>query len=545
MTKMRKYVVAGLLVISSMALVGFVRNPDIYFLIKKNFTIFSEVYREVSLHYVDEVEPEKLMRKGINAMLESLDPYTVLVDEGQQQNMEIITRGSYGGIGLEVGHRDGKIVVIAPMEGYSAHRKGMRSGDVITKVDGVPVGDMAPEEVQNLTTGEPGTSVTVTVERYGIDHPISFELERQRIDVKNVAYAGMVGEQSNVGYILLNRFSKNAGDEIRQALQNLREDHQLSGLIVDLRNNPGGLLGEAVSTVDKFLPQNQMVVETRGRLNEHNNVFKTEETPMAPDLPMVVLQNGGSASASEIVAGALQDLDRAVIMGEQSFGKGLVQVVRPLSYNTALKLTISKYYIPSGRSIQSNMTSGDTVSAADSLQRAFNTRNGRTVYDGNGIAPDVSISDPGPSLLQTALQQQNMFFDFANQYAATNDSIAMDMGADPLYNQFKSFVEQQQFEYQTPSERYLTKIDSSLSASGANPDTHISALQQRINEDKKQAFDEERSEIEKMLYLELLARYKGQQGQTAGSLPFDPVVQEAISVLRNSERYNDILAISN
>jgi carboxyl-terminal processing protease len=545
MTKMRKYVVAGLLVISSMALVGFVRNPDIYFLIKKNFTIFSEVYREVSLHYVDEVEPEKLMRKGINAMLESLDPYTVLVDEGQQQNMEIITRGSYGGIGLDVGYRDGKIVVIAPMEGYSAHRKGMRSGDVITKVDGVPVGDMAPEEVQNLTTGEPGTSVTVTVERYGIDHPISFELERQRIDVKNVAYAGMVGEQSNVGYILLNRFSKNAGDEIRQVLQNLREDHQLSGLIVDLRNNPGGLLGEAVSTVDKFLPQNQMVVETRGRLNEHNNVFKTEETPMAPDLPMVVLQNGGSASASEIVAGALQDLDRAVIMGEQSFGKGLVQVVRPLSYNTALKLTISKYYIPSGRSIQSNMTSGDTVSAADSLQRAFKTRNGRTVYDGNGIAPDVNVSDPGPSLLQTALQQQNMFFDFANQYAATNDSLTMDMGADPLYNQFTSFVEQQQFEYQTPSERYLTKIDSSLSASGVNPDTHINALQQRINEDKKQAFAEERSEIEKMLYLELLARYKGQQGQTAGSLPFDPVVQEAISVLRNSERYNDILAISN
>lgn len=549
MTRMRKYVVVGVLAITSLALVGFVRNPDIYFLIKKNFTIFSEVYREVSLHYVDQVNPEKLMRRGINSMLESLDPYTVLIDEAQKQDMEIITRGSYGGVGMNVGYRGGKIVVIAPIEGYPAHRKGIRSGDVITKVDGVSVDDMAPEEVQNLTTGEPGTKVTLTIQRYGIDHPISFELERQRIQVKNVAYSGLVGQNSDVGYVLLNRFSQNAGEEIRQAVEELQSQKQLSGLILDLRNNPGGLLDEAVATVDKFVPQNQMVVETRGRLSRHNNKFSTEETPMASDLPLVILQNGGSASASEIVAGALQDLDRAVIMGEQSFGKGLVQIVRPLSYNTSLKLTTSRYFIPSGRSIQSvtytHDDSNSAISKPDSLRKAFTTQTGRTVYDGNGIAPDVAVSDADPSLLQTSLMQKNIFFEFANQFAANHDTLTENMGSDRLYNQFQAFVDKQDFHYQTPSERYLAKIDSSFSGSKVSPDTHIEALEQSIEQHKKQAFAAQRSELEKRLYLELIARYKGQHGQTAASLPYDPVVNEAVEVLNNPERYKNILSINN
>lgn len=242
MKTMRKFVIAGLLVLTSLAVAGFVRNPDIYFLIKKNFTIFSEVYREVSLHYVDEVNPETLMRKGIKAMLESLDPYTVMIDEAERQDMEIITRGSYGGVGLDVGYRGGEIVVIAPMEGYSAHQKGIRSGDIIREVNGVQVGNMTPEEVRNLTTGEPGTRVTLSIERYGIDHPISFELERQRVEVNNIAYSGFVGDNQDVGYILLSRFSQNTAEEIRQTMDDLQSQKKLSGLIIDLRNNPGGLL---------------------------------------------------------------------------------------------------------------------------------------------------------------------------------------------------------------------------------------------------------------------------------------------------------------
>lgn len=549
MGKWKKLTVGLVLVFTSLALAGFVRNPDIYFLIKKNFTIFSEVYREVSLHYVDEVDPEKLMRKGISAMLESLDPYTVLIDEADNQDMEVITRGSYGGVGLEIGFRGGEVVVIAPVEGYSAHRKGIRSGDVITAVDGVNIQNMNPEEVQSLTAGQPGTTVTMTIQRYGIDHPLEFELERQRVEVKNVAYSGLVGEQRDVGYILLSRFSQNASDEIQKAYNALQSRKKLSGLILDLRNNPGGLLGEAVNIVDKFVPRGKTVVETKGRLSRHNNSFATEEKPLISDLPIAVLQNGGSASASEIVAGALQDLDRAVILGEQSFGKGLVQVVRPLSYNVSLKLTTSRYYIPSGRSIQSvSYTHDDSNSAVtkpDSMRKVFKTENGRTVYDGDGIAPDIKISDSTPTLLQTSLMQENLFFDFANKYAAEHDSLDAAMGSDVLYEKFRNFVDNQGFQYDTPSEKYLAKIDSSLKGEVQNLDTHISALQKSIDKSKKQAFIEQRAKIEQLLYIELIARYEGKQGQTAAGLPYDKVVNEAVTVLRDTSRYNNILSISN
>ncbi|HKK46928.1 MAG TPA: S41 family peptidase [Balneolaceae bacterium] len=544
MKKLRNVVIAGILFVASFVLVGFMRDPDIYFLIKKNFTIFSEVYREVSLHYVDKVNPTKLMRKGIDAMLESLDPYTVLFDESDNQNMEIITRGSYGGVGLDVGYRGGKIVVIAPMEGYSAYRKGIRTGDVIIAVDGVSVESMSPDQVQNLTTGQPGTSVTLQVRRYGIDHPLTFKLERQRIEVKNIAYSGLVGEQKDVGYIMLSRFSQNTAEEIRNAIQKLQSRTKLGGLILDLRNNPGGLLDEAVGTVDKFIPPGVKVVETRGRLSQHNDVFRTRETALAPDLPLVILQNGGSASASEIVAGALQDLDRAVIMGQQSFGKGLVQVVRHLSYNTALKITTARYYIPSGRSIQSVTYTHDSdnnvVKKPDSLRKAFTTRDGRTVYDGNGITPDVKIPEPHPTLLQSSLQHQNQYFDFANQYAATHDSLAVKIRSDKLFKDFTDFLYQRNFHYQIPSEAYLSKIDSSLN--GQNIESDIKAIRQNIEEQKKKAFDNQRYAIEKDLYIELLARYKGEREQKAAQLPYDKLVKQAVNLLHNPARYNSILA---
>ncbi|WP_138430564.1 S41 family peptidase [Fodinibius saliphilus] len=548
MRKWEKIIAGSVLAITSLVLVGVVRNPDIYFLIKKNFTIFSEVYREVSLHYVDEVDPEKLMRKGINAMLKSLDPYTILIDEADNQNMEIMTRGSYGGVGMDVGYRGDKIVVIAPMEGYSAHNKGIRTGDVITAVDGIPVNSLSPEEVRNLTTGEPGTAVTMTIDRYGIDHPLKFELTRQRIEIKSVSYFGFVGAKKRVGYVLLNRFSQNAANEVQDAVEQLKAEKELQGLVLDLRNNPGGLLDQAVQLVDKFVPQGKTVVETRGRLSQHNNSFKSKETPLLPNLPVVVLQNGGSASASEIVAGAMQDLDRAVIMGEQSFGKGLVQVVRPLSYNTSLKLTTSRYYIPSGRSIQSVTYTHDennsAVSKPDSIRKKFKTKNGRTVYDGDGIAPDIQISEESPTLLQTSLMQQNMFFEFANKYAANHDSLKDQMGSDELLLEFKSFVDQQGFEYETPSENHLAKIDSSLNKTQMKNE-HVAALQKQIELRKKEAFTQQRNAINKLLYQELVARYKGKKGQHLASLPYDRVVNKAVEVLLDSSHYNKILSVSN
>lgn len=550
MTRMRKAVLTTCIAaILSVALLGAVRNSDIYFLIKKNFTIFSEVYREVSLHYVDEVNPEKIMRKGMDAMLESLDPYTVFIDEAQNQDIEIITRGSYGGVGLDVGVRGNKIVVIAPMEGYSAQKKGIRPGDIIKAVNGISVNDLTPEEVQDMTIGEPGTTLTMTIGRYGVEQDLTFKLERQRVVVKNIAYEGLIGPENKVGYIYLSRFSQNAAEEIRKAIEEFQSQTDLEGLVLDLRNNPGGLLEEAVKTVDKFVDPGLMVVETRGRLSQHNNVFKTEEPAKIDRLPVVVLQNNGSASASEIVAGALQDLDRAVIVGEQSFGKGLVQVVRSLSYNTALKITTSRYFIPSGRSIQSITYTHDkynsTVNKPDSLRQAYKTRNGRTVYDGEGIAPDVRVEIAKPTLLETALLQESHFFFFANQFAANHEKFESSSITEELFSDFRSYLRKNNFNYQTQPERYLAEVQQNLDTTIQNTDvnTHINAIEQAIERKKDQEFVRQSEDLKHLLYLELISRYEGSRGRTKASLKWDPVVKEALNVITNSNRYRNILAI--
>lgn len=524
--------------------------PDLYFEIKKNFTIFSEVYREVSLNYVDEVNPEKLMRRGINAMLESLDPYTVFIDEARNQEIDIITRGNYGGVGLEVGFKGDRIVVIAPMEGYSAHQKGIRAGDVIVAVDGVSVEGLSAEEVQNMTLGEPGSTVTLMIERYGVDRQLTFKLERERIDVKNVAYHGFVEPNGDIGYILLSRFSQNAAEEIRNSIAGLQGKKKLKGLILDLRNNPGGLLNEAVSVVDKFVKPGVKVVETRGRLSEHNSVYRTEEPAMLGDLPLVVLQNGGSASASEIVSGALQDLDRAVIIGEQSFGKGLVQIVRPLSYNTALKITTARYYIPSGRSIQSVTYTHDEqnsqINKPDSLRNAFKTQNGRTVYDGHGITPDIVIKEPKPTLLETALYQNSYFFFFANQYVANHDHFNAPGVSDEVYDQFIDYLKEKDFNYETRTEQYLDKVEDHFASldSKINVDRSLANLEQAAKQEKEEEFKEQEKQFKKILYLELISRYHGQKGQYEASVRLDPIVKKATEVIYDANKYQEILAIN-
>ena len=550
MSKMRKIVVAATVIaVSLSALIGATRNSDIYFLIKKNFTIFSEVYREVSLNYVDEVNPEKLMRKGLNSMLESLDPYTVFIDESQNQDIEIITRGSYAGVGLDVGMRGDKIVVIAPMDGYPAQQKGIRAGDIIKQVNDVDVASLTPEEVQNLTMGEPGTSLTLTIERYGIEEDLVFELNRERIEVKNIAHSDLIGPEKDIGYISLSRFSQNTADEIRKAIENFQKEGSLNGLVLDLRNNPGGLLDEAVKTVDKFVDPGLKVVETRGRLSQHNSTFRTEEPALLSSTPLVVLQNEGSASASEIVAGALQDLDRAVIVGEQSFGKGLVQIVQPLSYNTALKITTSRYFIPSGRSIQSITYTHDDENSAvikpDSLRNSFKTRNGRTVYDGEGIAPDVEVKSPVPSLLETELMKGSHFFFFANQMASERDTFDADAISDEMFAAFRSYLENKNFSYETESERYLTGVEKRLGEQVASTDVkaHIDAIDQAIEKKKKQDFENQNSELKRALYLEVISRFEGNSGRIKASLRWDPAIDEALKVINNKNRYRDILAI--
>ncbi len=519
------------------------QKADIYFLIKKNFSIFSKTYENVALEYVDEVDPEKLMRTGLEAMLETLDPYTVVYDEAQNEQAEILSRGNYAGIGVEAGYRDGKVVIIAPQEDGPADRKGIRAGDEIIAIDGISTQNLQPDEVQTLTVGEVGSSVVLTIRRFGVEQDLDFELKRERIEVKNVTYSGYIGETSDVGYIRLSQFGDQSAEEVRLALLDLTSKKEISGFVFDLRDNPGGILQEAVAIIDKFVEPGLTVVENRGRIAEYNEVFKTRE-PVMFSKPVVVLMNGGSASASEVVAGALQDLDRAVILGERSFGKGLVQIVKPLPYNTSMKITIARYYIPSGRSIQSidytheNRNSG--VVKRDSTNRVYKTRNGRKVFDGRGIEPDLKVEEKTRSLLQVALLQKGMYFDFATQYQAKHPNADMSKLPDGIFDEFLEFLDQAEFDYLTDGERILEVLKSELS-SVSGVDENIERLQNLVSADKKEQFKKERSMIEESLYLEVLSRYKGQKSRTIAELDRDPQLKAAIDLIHSPRDIQSLL----
>lgn len=494
--------------------------------------------------YVEEVSPEKMMKTGLDAMLSELDPYTVFIGEGEQQQMEIISSGSYGGVGIDAGFRGDDIVVIAPLEGYPADRAGIRPGDIILSINEVMVEGISPEEVQQLTIGDPGTSVSFTIRRPGIEEPIVFNLERERIEVLNIEYSGLIENRDNLGYLQLSRFGQRSAEEIREKLLGFQNDSGLNGLILDLRNNPGGLLNEAVEIVDKFIEPGVTVVETKGRIENQNSTFVSDEPPVFKDLPIVVLMNGGSASASEVVAGALQDLDRAVIIGETSFGKGLVQTVKPLSYNTSLKMTISQYFIPSGRSIQSiDYSQGNGYEGSqipDSLRRAFTTKNGRVVYDGLGIEPDIKIEDQQNSRAILAIQQNNSFFFYMADYIAENGT-----GDRPesFFESFMNYLEREDFDYSTPADRNIENLLANKDnfSETDNSAQLIGELKQLIREKKKQELVNNREFIERRLLVEWVAQTGTREEQMQSRLRSDPFVLEAIQVIENKNRYQSIL----
>lgn len=520
---------------------------DIYFLIKKNFTIFSETYENIALEYVDQVDPSIVMKNGLNAMLETLDPYTVYYDEAQNEEAEIFSRGNYAGIGIDAGYKDDQVVVIAPVEGGPADLIGIRAGDIILEIDGVPTEGLQPEEVQNLTMGEIGSNVSLKIIRYGIETPIKFEITRETIEIKNVTYSGHLGENSEFGIIRLSQFGMNAGDEIRSAISELQFEQELEGLILDLRDNPGGILGEAVSIIDKFIEPGISVVETRGRIAEYNQSYETQE-PIFFEKPVIILMNEGSASASEVVAGALQDLDRAVILGERSFGKGLVQIVKPMPYNTSLKITISRYYTPSGRSIQSvaytHTADNATINREDLANRIFRTRNGRPVKEGRGIEPDIEILSSVPSIIEMALLQQNSIFDFATQFESTNPDFNHNDLPDNIYQAFIEFLKNSDFDLELESEFLLNELEEKL-GDIESASLHIAALRKSIEEEKSVMFNTHKAIIEKMLYLELIYRYKGETERTKAAFQFDHQLNQALSVLSESSRVEEILSGNN
>ena len=545
MTRKGKYKAGFATVLIVLASVGIAaQQTDIYFLIKKNFSIFSKAYENVALEYVDEVDPEVLMRNGIDAMLETLDPYTVMFNESQNEQAEIMSRGNYAGIGIEAGYRDGEVVVIAPTEGGPAEQVGIRAGDVIVAVDGVSTEGLQPEEVNALTSGEVGSEVTISIDRFGLDQTLDFTLTRQRIEVSNISYSGLIGDNASTGYIRLTQFGSNSAEEVREAMINLSEGKDINGLVIDLRDNPGGILQEAVGIIDKFIEPGITVVDIRGRVAEYNQTFATRE-PVMFDKPVVVLMNEGSASASEVVAGAFQDLDRALIVGEQSFGKGLVQIVKPLPYNTSLKITISRYYIPSGRSIQSiqytHQGRNSAVMNADSSKREFKTRNGRTVYEGRGIEPDIESGAGALSILEVALLQQGMYFDFATEYEANHNSFNYDELPDEVFSEFRAYLDEQNFDFTTDSEKLLNELSEELS-DVENAETQLNGLRAAISEEKDTQFEEDEADIRRNLYLELVSRYAGQSGRVEAGLKSDPDVLKALQFINNEAELDKLLA---
>jgi carboxyl-terminal processing protease len=519
------------------------------FEVAKNVDIFITVLKELNAKYADEISVGDLTKTAIDAMLQKLDPYTVYYPESQIEDFKLLTTGQYGGIGALIQGKEGKVLISEPYEGYPAHVAGLRAGDIILKINNQPTEGKTSEDVSNILKGEPGTAITLEIKRVGVEKPMTFKIVRKEIKLPNIPYFGIIG--SDVGYIKLDQFTENAGKEVKESFLKLKEQGMQS-LILDLRNNGGGLLNEAVNIVNLFVDQNVTIVETKGKIKEQQNIYKTRTTPIDKQIPVVILINELSASASEIVAGALQDLDRGVIIGKKSFGKGLVQNIIPLSYNSSLKITVSKYYIPSGRCVQNIDYFGkDTLSfkkhIPDSLATAYKTKGGRIVYDKGGIEPDITTADTTASQILITLILNNLIFDFANDFRATHDTIATPdkfVMTEELYQQFLNFLKDKNYEYTTETEILLKELKQS--AIEENNFQTIENLYQEMEEkiklDKSRDLIKYKDEISKFLTSEIITRYYYQKGRIIYTLKNDVDIETAKEVLLDKTKYNSILA---
>ena len=522
---------------------------DNYFEISKNLEIFNELYKELNIYYVDDTSPGKLMKTGIDAMLGSLDPYTNFIPESDIEDYRFMTTGQYGGIGALIRRKDDKVYISEPYEGFPSAKAGIWAGDEIYKVDGREVRGMDTDEVSKLLKGQAGTTVEVTMLR-GDAAPMEYSLTREEIKIPDVPYKGFLDADSTVGYIKLNSFTQTASHEVRTAFKELK-DHGMQRLVFDLRGNGGGLLREAVNIVNLFVPKGELVVETKGRIAEWDKTYRTLSEPLDTEMPMVLLVDGGSASASEIVSGALQDLDRAVILGERTFGKGLVQQTRDLFYNSKLKVTVAKYYIPSGRCIQKldyahRDSSGKATSMADSLLTEFSTRNGRPVFDGRGILPDVLVEEHELPKVVGGLLREDLFFDYATRYRRTHETAppARDfLITDPEYQAFLDYLSDKEFDYETESMAQLEELVET--AKRERYLEHVKPELDQLREELRPKRDEElvmfRDDIAEILRNELVARYHFQTGRAIAALDTDPYVREALDVLGNGT-YGEVLA---
>ncbi len=524
-------------------------NAQHDFEIAKNVDIFVSILKELNAKYADEISPGDLTKTAIDAMLSSLDPYTVYYPESQIEDYKMMTKGQYGGIGALIQQHGDYIVISEPYEDCPAQQAGLMAGDRILSVNKQSMKNRSSSDVSEYLKGQPGTKINIEVERYGQSKPLSFDVTRKEIKFPSVPYSGMVSDE--VGYIKLDQFTEKASIEVKEAFIKLKEQG-MKYLIFDLRNNGGGLLQEAVNIMNIFVDQGTMISETKGKLESQHNVYKTRFPVADKSIPVVVLVNEYSASASEIVSGAFQDLDRGVIMGHKTFGKGLVQNVLPLSYNTSLKITIAKYYIPSGRCVQNiEYFKNDTITPSrtkipDSLAVAYKTKNGRTVYDKGGVEPDVISPDTVASNLLLALVLNNLIFDYATQYRATHATIpeAKDFRVnDEIYNDFVHFLKDKEYTYTTETEKVMEELKEVAEDERYFKD--ISALydnmKKKIEEEKSTELQKYKAEISDYLASEIISRYYYQKGKYVDMLRCDPEITAAKDLLLNQVRYKSIL----
>ena len=543
--KMKKLlVVLAIVVIGGIGFFSFT-NDQKNFEIAKNLDIYYSLFRELNTFYVDDINPGKLVKTSIDKMLESLDPYTNYIPESDVEDFRFMTTGEYAGIGALISKHNNNIVVAEPYEGFPAQKSGLKAGDIILEVEGKSTATMNTEDVSNLLKGPALKPVRIKIQRPADKKPTDITVIREKITIDAIPYYGMVDNKT--AYIRLSSFTENCGEEFKKTFLELKKQYNPESLIIDLRSNPGGLLKESVEIVNLFVPKGSEIVSVRGKIKAMESTYKAEANPVDTTIKIAVLTNRGSASASEIVTGAIQDLDRGIVLGTRTFGKGLVQNVRPLSYNTQLKITTAKYYIPSGRCIQAldythRNEDGSVGTVPDSLITSFNTKNGRKVYDGGGVVPDVKMTDNDISNLTIELVTKFAVFDFATQFAAKNQTISQPeefVITDALYNEFIAFVKSSNFVYDSDTEDALTELIKTAKTEKYYDiaGEEFKSLEAKLKPDLDKDLKLFRKEISELLKDEIVGRYFYQKGAIRATLKEDSDILKAREILNAQEVY--------
>ncbi len=524
------------------------KTDDKSFEISKHLNIYATLFRDINMFYVDEINPGDLVTTSIKAMLKSLDPYTVYYPESEMEDVKLMTTGEYAGIGSIISKKGDKVIIREPYKNSPAAKAGLLPGDIILSIDGNSTKGKNTDDVSTMLKGQPGKEITIKVQREYQDKPLEKKAIREKIQIPSVPFYGLVNDST--GYIYLTSFTDKSANDVRTALIDLKNKGAKS-MILDLRGNTGGLLDQAVEIVNYFVPKNSKVVSTKGKVKQWDKEYNADKNPIAPDMPLAVLIDRGSASASEIVSGALQDLDRAVLIGERSFGKGLVQTVRDLAYNTKLKVTTAKYYIPSGRCIQAldyshRNADGSVGKVPDSLITEYSTKNGRKVYDGGGISPDITIEAEEIAKITQELVIQDITFDFVNNYALRHPEVAPIKDfklSDNVYNEFKQYLKEKKFSYETESQQMLEKLIKTAKAEKYfdNTKEEIEKLQKEFAQSIDRDMNLFQNEIKSFLTEQFIQRYYYLEGVIEYKMKHDKEIDKAVEILANKDEYQKIL----